>query len=259
MNFWLARSVAFANQENYLDELFAVYPTVPEGMRQIDPAVWAAVEESFAKKDNAALIRSALALDLFPVKDSYVAYLRRDTSAIARNPKTVARICGRLYEIWLNKIRERSSEAKETNRQIGQMFRNWLRKGSLGVVPVGTEEFAATKENAVLDAGDAEMKTFAAEHLGYAGGKGLDFVARFNGKYVIGEAKFLTDAGGHQNAQFNDSITTLCAKCRAETVAILDGVVYIKGESKMHREATVKHRRRNIMSALVLREFLYQL
>ena len=35
--------------------------------------------------------------------------------------------------------------------------------------------------------------------------KGLDFIARFNGKYVIGEfPKFLTDFGGHQNAQFNE-------------------------------------------------------
>lgn len=30
-----------------------------------------------------------------------------------------------------------------------------------------------------------------------------------NGKYVIGEAKFLTDFGGHQNAQFNDAISMI--------------------------------------------------
>jgi len=31
----------------------------------------------------------------------------------------------------------------------------------------------------------------------------LDLVARVRGRYVIGEAKFLTDYGGHQTAQFN--------------------------------------------------------
>ncbi len=47
---------------------------------------------------------------------------------------------------------------------------------------------------------------FAKEHLNYNHNKGLDFVARFNGKHVIGEAKFLTDFDGHQNAQINSRI-----------------------------------------------------
>lgn len=42
------------------------------------------------------------------------------------------------------------------------------------------------------------MMNFAKEHLGYNYNKGLDFVARFNKQFVIGEAKFLTDFGGHQ-------------------------------------------------------------
>ncbi|MDR1126974.1 MAG: hypothetical protein LBL06_02475 [Treponema sp.] len=35
------------------------------------------------------------------------------------------------------------------------------------------------------------------------------YIGRFNKKYVIGEAKFLTDFGGHQNAQFADAISTI--------------------------------------------------
>ena len=58
-------------------------------------------------------------------------------------------------------------------------------------------------------------------------------VARFNGKYIIAEAKFLTDFGGHQNAQFADAISTLKAGCSAITIGILDGVLYIKGKNKM--------------------------
>jgi hypothetical protein len=59
-----------------------------------------------------------LDFDLFPIKDSYVAYLKRDRGAIERNPNTVARLCGRLYEMGLDQIREKCSEPKETNRQI---------------------------------------------------------------------------------------------------------------------------------------------
>ena len=122
------------------------------------------------------------------------------------------------------------------------------------------EQFLATKENAVLDASDAQMMAFAREHLNYKHNKGLDFVGRFNGKYVIGEAKFLTDFGGHQNAQFNDAISTIKAKnVKAIKIAILDGVLFIKGKNKMYKDITGKLKDENIMSALVLREFLYQL
>ena len=160
----------------------------------------------------------------------------------------------------LNKIFERCSEPKETNRQIGPMFRDWLKRKSLGVEPVSEEVFLSNKEDAILDASDNAMMNFAREHLGYNHNKGLDFVGRFNGKYVIGEAKFLTDFGGHQNAQFNDAISTIQAKgVKAIKVAILDGVLFIESGNKMYKSITETYKEYNIMSALVLREFLYQI
>ncbi len=102
------------------------------------------------------------------------------------------------------------------------------------------------------------MMEFARKNLEYKHNKGLDFVARFNGKYVIGEAKFLTDFGGHQNAQFNDAMTTVKSKVDAVTVAILDGVPYIESSNKMCKSIRGQNKH-NIMSALVLREFLYSL
>ena len=71
---------------------------------------------------------------------------------------------------------------------------------------------------------------------------------------------FLTDFGGHQNAQFNDAIGTIQAKgVNAIQIAILDGVLFIKGRNKMYRSITETYKDHNIMSALVLRDFLYQL
>ncbi len=140
------------------------------------------------------------------------------------------------------------------------MFKEWFKSKALGIKPVGLDKFLSTKGNAILDGSDKLMMDFAREELGYNREKGLDFVGRFNGKYVIGEAKFLTDFGGHQNAQFNDAISTVEAKrVKAERIAILDGVLYIKGNNKMYREITETYKTYNIMSALVLREFLYQL
>lgn len=102
------------------------------------------------------------------------------------------------------------------------------------------------------------MMNFAKEHLSYNHSKGLDFVARFNKQYVIGEAKFLTDFLGHQNVQFNDAIATITSKdVKAIKIAILDGVLFIDGQGKMYKAITETYKSYNIMSALVLREFLY--
>ena len=98
MNYWLELSIEYANQKSYLDDLFHVYPTIPEGIREINETIWEKVEKAFIKKENIVLIKELLKLNLFPIKDSYIAYFKRDLSSIERNPKTVNRICGRLYE-----------------------------------------------------------------------------------------------------------------------------------------------------------------
>lgn len=259
MNKWIQLSLDFANQRNYLDELFRVYPTIPDGIRDIDINVWRNVEKRFNEQNNLELVKELLKLDLFPIKDSYIAYLKRDKSAIERNPQTINRIAGRLYEMGINKIFENCSVPKETNRQIGPMFRNWVESGALGLMPEPMQKFISHSDNAILKASDEEMKLYAAKELNYNHDKGLDFLARFNGKYVIGEAKFLTDYGGHQAAQFNDAINTIIANGNATKIAILDGVLYIPSKQKMHRQIINEYKDYNIMSALVLRIFLYQL
>jgi len=260
MNYWTKLSIEYANQRSYLDDLFQVYPTIPEGIRDLDSELWKGVENAFKAKNNDELVRSLLKLDLFPIKDSYVAYLKRDNSAVERNPETINRLCGRLYEMGLDGIFSRCSEPKETNRQIGPLFRRWINRKSLGIKPKKFDEFIKGKDNAILDASDAEMMSFAKKYLNYKRNKGLDFVGRFNGKYIIGEAKFLTDFGGHQAAQFNDAIATVKVRnVKAETIAILDGVLYIKSNNKIHTEIVKKLKKYNIMSALVLRNFLYQI
>ena len=260
MNYWTELSIEYANQKSYLDDLFQVYPTIPEGIRTIDEKHWESFVTAYQQKDNDKLIHAMFKMKLLPIKDSYTAYLRKDRSAIERNPKTVNRICGRLYEMGLDKIYARCSEPKETNRQIGPMFNNWIKKKSLGIEPIGLEEFLSTKNDAILGGSDADKKKFAKKELNYYRNKGLDFVGRFNGKNVICEAKFLSSEGGSQNSDFEDAITTLEAKdANAVRIAILDGILYIKGKTKMYQFISNPYKDYFIMSSLVLREFLYQL
>lgn len=266
MNYWTELSVAYANQRNYLDSLFRVYPMSPNIRREIDASKWERINNSFINRNNPDLINELLSLELFPIKDSYVAYLRRDPSSIARNPETINRLAGTLYEMGLDTIYEKCTEPKETNRQIGPLFKRWISTGTLGVPIFSTvEDFLSHNGNAVLNTSDAEMERFAREYLGYNHDKGLDFVARFNNIYVIGEAKFLTDFGGHQDAQFNDAISTITSELLPNRlnvpvikIAICDGVLYIRGKNKMHRHL-LENDEQIVLSSLLLREFLYSI
>ncbi|MBR0150673.1 MAG: hypothetical protein IJP89_04855 [Synergistaceae bacterium] len=196
MNYWTEKSIAFAEQRNYLDELFRVYPLSPNHM-------------------------------------------------------------------GFDAIIEKCTAPKETNRQMGPMFKNWIARGVIGVPILNDpEKFLRTNGNCLLNSTDSVMQDFARKFLGFTRNKGVDFLAKFSGKYIVGEAKFLTDFGGHQNAQFDDALSTLHSFTASEfeviPVAIIDGVIYIRNHSKMH-DYLQHHPEYNIMSALVLREFLYSL
>lgn len=104
MNSWTQLSIEYANQRSYMDDLFHVYPTIPEGIRDIDSKLWRNIEKAFEQRNNVELLKNLLKLGLFPIKDSYVAYLKRDKSSLERNPATVNHLCGRLYEMGLDAL-----------------------------------------------------------------------------------------------------------------------------------------------------------
>lgn len=259
MNYFTEQSIELANQRNYLDQLFSVYPLSPDSIREIDPNIWDRIETNFNNNNNIELFRALLDLDLFPIKDGYVPFFRRDKRAIERNPNTVNRICGRVRELGLNRLYEKCSQPKETNRQMGPLFRHWTESGALGLFPISESIFTSNNDNAILAGSDAQLKKFAQTHLGYTRDKGIDFIARFNNTYVIGEAKFISDEGGHQNDQFLDAMTTLEEPTleNVRNIAILDGVLYIRSRKRMFTEIT--NRNIPVMSALLLRDYLFSL
>lgn len=264
MNYWTELSIAYANQKDYLDLLFKVYPMSVNLRRELDNKVETKIKEYFENDEQEKLLLILLKQEIFPIKDSYVAFLKRDNTAISRNPQTCNRLIGMLNEMGYEDIIDKITEPKETNRQIGPLFKRWIDKGSLGCKVTDSEEvFLNYKSNIILNTSDKDMKIFAQEHLGYQMDKGLDFIAKFNNKYVVGEAKFLSDYGGHQNAQFNDAINIMKSDFSSNKevipVAILDGVLYLKSRSKMYRDITTIFKDYNILSAIVLRDFLYAL
>ncbi|MCF0216896.1 MAG: restriction endonuclease [Fibrobacteraceae bacterium] len=259
-NKWTQKSIEYANEKSYLDDLYAVYPVVHDNIRKINEQVMYKVENYFNHRDDINLIQSLLKLDLFPVKDSYVPYLRKSPNAIKKNPEIVKRICGDLYEMSYQELYKRCTEPKEANRQMGPMFRNWLRNGELSSYVKTESEFIRNSDDAILDGSDSSMMEFARRKFGYRRNKGLDFIARFNNRYVIGEAKFISDFGGHQNDQFVDAMETVKSELSDTSVlkiGIIDGVPYIVNKGKLFLELIKTEH--NIMSALLLKEFLESL
>lgn len=260
MNLYTEKSIELANQRNYLDLLFKVYPLNPDSIRDIDEATWDSVEKHYKRGDNIELFKSLLKLPLFPIKDGYVPFFKHDLTAVERNPDTVNRICGRVRELELDKLWEKCTQPKETNRQMGPLFQNWLNKGVLGASPIDENEFLS-KDNglAILNGRDSALADFAKRYLGYTRDKGLDFIARKDNTFIIGEAKFISDEGGHQNDQFLDAITTLETKTNKNVlkVAVLDGILYIKSRKRMYQ--TITSNDIPVMSALLLSDYLYAL
>ena len=56
MNPWLKLSIQYASQRSYLDDLFRVYPTIPEGIRYIDGAVWENAVSAFNENIMSSLV-----------------------------------------------------------------------------------------------------------------------------------------------------------------------------------------------------------
>ena len=74
-------------------------------------------------------------------------------------------------------------------------------------------------------------------------------------KFVLGEAKFLTDYGGTQNNQFRDAISVAGVnKNNAVGIAVIDGIVWFESNAYMHR--TIKSLDGIAFSALLLEKFI---
>jgi hypothetical protein len=197
-----------------------------------------------------------LQLEKFPYKDSYVGFLRKDRTAIERNPETVRRICDRLFGMGLENVINGITQAKEANTRRGNQFGNWLRQ-HYNALPM--EQFIASTTGIVLlNANELDAKNFCNTHLRAGITKRPDIVMKAGNRYVIGEAKFLSSTGGNQGRAFDDGIKLAAnAEGNAHKIFVLDGVIWIETGSEQYNR--IDHSTANIFSALLLREYLEDL
>ncbi|RXI26093.1 MULTISPECIES: restriction endonuclease [Aliarcobacter] len=261
MNEFMLNSLELS-KNNYLDLLLDIYPMEEEPRRSIPDHKKVEINCFCNSRDKLSLILTLLDLELFPIKDSYIAFLKRSNDperVLRNNPITIDRLGDRLLSMGYNEIIEECSKPKETNRKIGPMFKNWVQRLSSRYYITTDQNEILNSENGIiiLNTSDDDMKKFARNYLGYTSDKGLDFIAKKDNNYIVGETKFLTDFGGHQNAQLNDAMAIFNNNFNNNVtpIAILDGVVWIEGKNYQYN-TLLSNRDKFIFSALYLPYFL---
>jgi hypothetical protein len=254
MNKWIQASINLANSKSYLDNLFKIYPIEMENIRAIPDGIKNGIQRAFREKNKIKLISELLKLSKFPIDDPYIASLRKHPSLLSKNPKTIERISKKLFSLGIDTVLELSTKPKSPSRQLGHSFKRWLR--AINCPFLEGDEFKKYSGVAFLDGSDKRLKKFAVEELGIRNlKKGIDFILKIKNKFILGEAKFLTDYGGTQNNQFRDAINV--AKIKKDNtigIAVIDGIVWFDSNTYMHR--TIKSFNGVALSALLLEEFI---
>lgn len=255
MNYWSNRTLELVTTGDYLDALQNIYPH-EEGQRQVDDTVLESIATSFTEQNYIQLLDKLLGLEKFPYKDSYVAFLRKDRTAIERNPRTVERIWQVLYKMGLDKVLDGIKQSKEANMRRGPQFMNWART-NFNVLSLS--DFEKSKQGiAILGGNELEAKNFCNVKLGIAVSKRPDLVAKVNNKYVVGEAKFLSSTGGNQGTGFEDGIKLASNSYgSAYKIFVLDGIHWIEKGSAQHK--IIESSNTTVLSVLLLKEYFQSL
>lgn len=272
MNPFIEQSFYLA-QENYLDKLHHVYPIQNNFLRSLSDTYKSDLKVAYDSGQNELLLSLLLnnkETKKFPIKDSYVPFLSK-TKFLSNNPETVNRIIARIKQDGFDKMIEGMEAPIESNRQMGQAFRNWA-KSHYPCASSIQDFISSTSHVTFLDLQDIQSVIEVRNNLGLSisglsqGEKGLDLVMKvITSKgtilYLLGEAKFLSDEGGHQNSQLKDALDVLTGtltnpnNLNVIRVALLDGVCWINKRAKMQNEILALQNE-YILSALILDNLL---
>ncbi len=254
MNKWIQKSIELANSKGYLDKLFKIYTIELGNIRRIPDNIKNEIKKAFKAKDKIELIKELLNLSKFPIDDPYIASLRRHPTLLSQNPETIERIGEKLFSMDIDTILKLAEKPKSPSRQLGYSFKKWLK--TLKFPFLQKNSFKKYNNVAFLEGNDNKLKKFAVEELKIKNlKKGIDFILKIKNKFILGEAKFLTDYGGTQNNQFRDAINVArINKNNIIGIAVIDGIVWFESNAYMNK--TVKSLNNIALSALLLEEFI---
>jgi len=255
VNEWSQRTLEIVGGD-YLDKLQTIYPNPEEETREASDLVKQQIDSMMQEQNCISLLNTLLDLEIFPFKDSYIAFLRKDRTSIERNPSTVDRICSKLFNMGYERVIEGITRPKEANTQRGQQFKKWLRNN---FDHVNMRSFRqSTTGITVLQSSERDARDFCNQELGIGIAKRPDLVAKSGRHYVVGEAKFLSSSGGNQGRAFEDGMTlAINTQGSAYKAFILDGIHWIETGSEQYRR--IQYGSAAVLSAMLLRDFFKSL
>lgn len=252
MNPWSQKTLQLVTTQDYLDQLQKIY-VHEEGERDVTEGTIQSIRDTFESGDAEGLLTHLLGLEKFPYKDSYIAFLRKDRTAISRNPETVNRIYSILSAMGIDGVIAGVKQSKEANTRRGPQFWNWL-KVRYPIVDEATF-ISSTQGIVLLEGGEEVGLRFCNNHLKLGIVKRPDLLAKSGTRYVVGEAKFLSSLGGNQARAFDDGMHLATNGAgNAYKIFLLDGVIWLEqGSSHFQR---IDNSNAAVLSCIVLDEYL---
>ena len=263
LNEWVSRSIELFQNTNYLDNILAVYPLEIATPERIDATLRRNIIRQHQSRNTNELINLLLSIDKFPYDDPIWYMLKNTQGCLTNNPQQVERIANSLYAMTAEETVVRLESPPKLNTQIGPMFNAWLRTN---FELLTLNEFRESEEGIfVLNVSEESAKNFLINELNQNVEKRPDLVAKVNGQYVIGEAKWIGQPGGNQDKQVEE-VLQFCRNQRGNVlrIGLVDGFPWslynTRGTLINFKSAVlIQESEYDILSALLLEDYLESL
>lgn len=261
LNEWVKKSLELATSQGYLDRLAQIYPSTIPQRRPLEGDVKKKIEYFYNQGDGENLLRLLFELTKrkhpFPIEHPYASILRQKPQLIEKNQKVFQQLGEIILSMDLEDIIKGCERPADINRIMGSAFRRWLKDYFLrqGYIFLPEHQFKISHKPAFFDGANSAILNFINRNLHISLKRGRDFLFKLNNKYVVGEARFLSTAGGSQTRDLLETISFVrTAKKYLTAVAVIDGIIwfynpYIRELSKLRKDEPA-------VSALLLKEFL---
>ncbi len=260
LNEWVLKSIELFENTAYLDNILEVYPLETARPERLDSQLRRKIISAHQGRRTQELIEILQGEVKFPYDEPLWYLVKNIRGCLYNNPHQIQRIADSLYAMTAEETVIRLESAPKLNTQIGPMFTNWLRS-NFDLLEI--DDFRnSTNGIYVLDGSEIVGKAFVNDELNQDFVKRPDLVAKVNGTYVVGEAKWVGSPGGNQNKQVVEVID-LCKQQRGDVirVGIIDGFPWAvrKSDGGIINDKTcvqVQECEYDIVSALLLKEYL---
>jgi hypothetical protein len=260
LNEWIKRSIDLFDNTPYLDNLLEVYPLESAVPVHLEPRLKRRIISAHQGRRTNELINILQGEVKFPY-DEPLAYLIKEVrNCLESNPNQIHRIANTLYAMTADELIVHLESAPKLNTQMGPMFAKWQRnKFNL----LNLEDFQQSGVGIyLLSSSEEEGQRFVNNVLNQNLRKRPDLVAKVNGTYIIGEAKWIGRSGGNQNNQVRD-VLDFCKDQRGVVmrVGIIDGFPWATRKSNHSLindkvNVMVQEFPYDIVSALLLEDYL---